>query len=115
MARTAPDLALARAVALSDALASAFARQRLEAGPILVVTLVGLLLAGIGIYGIIAQEVEERRGEMGVRMALGAGPGEAVLFTAAGGLQMAGMGLVVGLGLSMGATRFRESLVRGVS
>ena len=80
----------------------------------LTVTLFALLLAGIGIYGVIAQEVEERRGEMGVRMAMGASPGSAVLTTAGDGLGVAALGLALGLGLSILAGRFLESLVWGV-
>ncbi|HSG46522.1 MAG TPA: ABC transporter permease [Longimicrobiales bacterium] len=108
------NLPLARAVSLSEVVDRTFSRQRFEAGLILIVTLFGLLLAGIGIYGVIGQEVEERRGEMGVRMAMGASPGGAVLTTAGGGLRIAGVGLVAGLALSVGASRFLESLVWGV-
>jgi predicted lysophospholipase L1 biosynthesis ABC-type transport system permease subunit len=107
-------LPVARMTPLTAVVQDAFARQRLEAGLMLLVTLFGLLLAAIGIYGVIGQEVEERRGEMGVRMAMGASPRVAVLRTAGGGFRMAALGLVLGLGLSVPAGRFLESLVWGV-
>jgi ABC-type antimicrobial peptide transport system permease subunit len=108
------NLPLARSITLSAVVDRAFSRQRLEAGLILAVTLFGLLLAAIGIYGVIAQEVEERRGEMGVRMALGASPSDAVMKIAGGGFRIAGVGLGLGLGLSVLAVRLLESLVWGV-
>lgn len=114
MARLAPELPVARITPMTAIVRDAFARQRLEAGLMLLVTLFGLLVAGIGIYGVTGQEVEERRGEMGVRMAMGASPRGAVLRTAAGGFRMAAMGLVLGLGLSVLAGRLLESLVWGV-
>jgi predicted permease len=114
LSQVAPDLPVARTISLAEVVDQAFARQRLEAGLILVVTLFALLLAGIGIYGVIAQEVEERRGEMGVRMAMGSSPGRAVLTTGGDGLRVAAVGLALGLGLSVLAGRFLESLVWGV-
>jgi predicted permease len=114
MDRATAGLPTARIKPLTAVVRDAFARQRLEAGFMLLVTLFGLLLAAIGIYGVIGQEVEERRGEMGVRMAMGASPRVAVLRTAGGGFRMAALGLVLGLGLSVPAGRFLESLVWGV-
>ena len=58
--------------ALQDVIDQAFATQRFEAAFLLVVAAFALLLAGIGLYGIVAHEVLERKPEMGLRTALGA-------------------------------------------
>ena len=59
--------------------------------------LVGLLLAGVGIYAIMAYAVRQRTHEIGVRLALGARPREVIATTLGRGLRLAAVGLVVGL------------------
>jgi predicted permease len=110
----APGLPTARSTTLSSVVDLAFARQRLEAGFLLLMATFAMVLAGLGLWGLVAQEVVERKGEMGVRMALGASPSEAVLKTGVGGLWLAGVGLAIGIALSLPAARLLESLVFGV-
>jgi predicted permease len=110
-----PDLPVARMASLGDIMEEAFARQRFEAGFLILVAAFALLLAGIGLYGIVAHEVLERRTEMGLRMALGATPGSAVWTAGAGGLGLAGYGLVLGALGAVGVSRIVENLVWGVS
>jgi ABC-type antimicrobial peptide transport system permease subunit len=93
----------------------AFSRQRFEAGFLIVVAAFALLLAGIGLYGIVAHEVLERRTEMGLRMALGATPGRAVWRAGAGGLRLTAYGLVVGSVAAVGVSRIIQHLVWGVT
>jgi ABC-type antimicrobial peptide transport system permease subunit len=100
---------------LSDIMEGAFARQRFEAGFLILVAAFALLLAGIGLYGIVAHEVLERRMEMGLRMALGSTPGSAVWTAGAGGLRLTGYGLVLGAIAAMGVSRLMGHLVWGVS
>jgi putative ABC transport system permease protein len=59
--------------------------------------LVGLLLAGVGIYAIMAYAVRQRTHEIGVRLALGARPREVLASTLGRGLRLTGIGLAVGL------------------
>jgi len=72
-----------------------------------------LLLAAIGLYGLIAYSVSQRQAEFGVRMALGAGPGEVVRTVVGGGLRLAGAGILIGVAGSLAAGRVLASLLFG--
>ena len=75
---------------------------------------VAVLLAAIGIYGVVAYMVEQRTNEIGIRMALGAGQGSVLGMVARHGLLLAGAGVVAGLGAAFGLMRFMEKLLYGV-
>ena len=78
-------------------------------------SLVALLLAATGIYGILSNSVAERTREIGVRAALGASRTHLLRLVLRQGLQLAVVGAVVGLGISLAATRALASLLFGVS
>jgi predicted permease len=73
-----------------------------------------LLLASIGLYGLISQTIAQRRHELGIRLALGATVGQTIAGIMRPGLALAGIGVVVGLGLSSVAVRLLKSMVFGV-
>ncbi|MFC1529953.1 FtsX-like permease family protein, partial [Gemmatimonadota bacterium] len=73
-----------------------------------------LLLAAVGLYGIVANTVEERTTEMGVRMALGATPGGAAVTVGASGLRLSLFGLVIGGAISVLVAPWISSLVFGI-
>lgn len=73
-----------------------------------------LLLAAIGLYGLISQTIAQRRHELGIRMALGATAGQTIAGVMRPGLLLAVAGIVAGLGLSSVAARLMKSLVFGV-
>ncbi|HSG81549.1 MAG TPA: ADOP family duplicated permease, partial [Gemmatimonadota bacterium] len=74
-----------------------------------------LLLASVGVYGVLAHHVAQRTREIGVRMALGAGIGDVARMVLREGLWMTGIGVLIGLGVALAATRVLGSLLFGVS
>jgi len=77
-------------------------------------SLVALLLAGVGIYGVVSYHVARRTREMGIRLALGAPPAQVRRKVLHGAMIMVGGGLVVGLGVALVAGRLVESMLFGV-
>jgi predicted permease len=74
-----------------------------------------LTLAVVGLYGVIAYSVSQRRVEIGVRMALGARPWDIVRMVVWQGLRLTIAGMVIGLALALGLTRVLSSVLYGIS
>jgi ABC-type antimicrobial peptide transport system permease subunit len=74
-----------------------------------------LLLAAIGVYGMMSYSVQQRRREIGVRMALGAGPERVRKEVVFHGMRVSLMGLSLGVVAAMGLTRFLSGLVYGTT
>jgi putative ABC transport system permease protein len=77
--------------------------------------LLSLLLAGIGIYGVMAYSVAQRTPEIGIRMALGAARGEIIRMVLKQGMMLAGIGLLIGIVVSVALTRLVSGLLFDVS
>jgi predicted permease len=103
-----PDLAVARVTPIADLIDDALAWERFAAGFLVAVGAFTLLLAIVGLYGIVGYEVRERRNELGLRMSLGASTGRAVWATSARGIVLAVYGL--GLGGVLGVASARTLL-----
>ena len=74
----------------------------------------GLVLAAVGLYGVLAYMVERRTGEIGVRMALGADRGRVVAMVLGGAFRQVGVGLMVGLPAAIGAGKLMSGQLFGV-
>ena len=86
-------------------------RERLLAMLALFFAAVALLLAGVGMYGVLDYSVFERRREIGIRMALGAQPAGIARRVAVDVLAMVAAGAVAGLALGMASVRYIESIL----
>jgi predicted permease len=92
---------------VEDALASRRFTMTLLGG----FSIVGLLLAGVGIYGVVAYSVARRTREMGIRVALGADPSSVSGMVVRSSMRLVGGGVLVGLGGAVLTSRFLRSLL----
>ena len=75
---------------------------------------VALLLAAIGIYGLMAYSVQQRTQEIGIRMALGAGPGNVRNMIVLQGMKLALVGIFLGVAAALALARLMASMIYGV-
>ncbi len=75
---------------------------------------IALLLAAVGLYGLIAYSVQQRTQEIGVRMALGAGPEDVRFMVVLQGMRLAFLGIVAGIPAALALTRVMVHLIFGV-
>ncbi len=108
------DLAVYGVRTMDQLLASGMARQRMSV--IIFVTFAGiaLLLAAVGLYGVVSHGVTERTHEIGVRMALGAERRDVIVLVVSQGLAMAAIGTAIGLASALALSRTIEGLLFGV-
>ena len=95
---------------ISDSLAS----RRFSMILLIVFAVLALLLASLGIYGVISYVVGQRAHEIGIRIALGAQPRDILRLILGRGGKLAGAGVAVGLAAALGLTRLMSSLLYGV-
>ena len=105
----------ARLGTMDERIASSAADRRFATAALAAFGLVALVLAGVGIYGVMAYTVVTRTHEVGVRLALGATPGGVMRHVLRGALAMGVGGVVVGAAAGLVATRWLESALYGVS
>ena len=79
-----------------------------------VFAVVAALLAGVGLYGVLATVVRQRTSEIGVRMTLGAGPGQIFKLIVGQGLRLTAIGIAAGLIAAIALTRGMTSMLVGV-
>jgi predicted permease len=76
---------------------------------------IGLLMAMVGVYGVVSFSVTRRRRELGIRLAIGARPFEVVMMIVKNGAWLAAVGIVLGVIATTVVARFAASLLHGVS
>jgi putative ABC transport system permease protein len=101
--------------ALSALVDASIARQRFAMTLFAVFSGVALLLAAMGIYGVMAYSVSQRTGEIGIRMALGAQASAVMRLVLAQGGRLVVWGVLAGVAGALVLTRFLEGLLSGVS
>lgn len=109
-----PELAIWRFSAATEALAGTIDKPRFLAAVMVAMSVVALVLAAVGIYGVLACAVTRRRREIGIRIALGAAPAAVRRSVIARGLAVAVAGIIVGLAAGQALTRLVRSLLFGV-
>lgn len=109
-----PMLPIIRLRAMDEVFTESLNRPRLIASLLGIFAVLALLLAAVGTYGVLSYMVSERRREIGIRMALGAGRSQVLTNVMSQGLVLAGIGAVVGVAASIALTRLMESLLFGV-
>lgn len=106
---------VARMRTMEAIVAQSIARQRFTMFLVTVFAGLALLLAVVGLLAVVSQSVAERTRELGVRLALGASPRGLLRLVLSESLRLVAAGILVGLVAALGATRFMESLLFGVS
>jgi putative ABC transport system permease protein len=110
-----PNLAISNVRTFEFALAESLARERLSALLSGAFALSGLLLASLGLYGLLAFLVAERTKEIGVRIALGVQPGQLIRSVVGGGLRLVVIGAAIGVGGALLLFRLVATLLFGVT
>ena len=105
---------IAEITTLDAVVGRAVARPRLIAWLLALFGVIGLALGVLGIYGVLAYAVTQRRQEIGVRMALGATPGSVLGLVIGKGMLLAGIGVAVGVGGAWLLTRSMQSVLYGI-
>ena len=100
---------------MDDVVGRSTSRQRFNMWLMTAFGFSALLLAAIGIYGLIAYSVQQRTQEIGIRLALGAETGQVRRMVVEQGLRLALVGVVVGVALAAGSARLLASLLYGVT
>jgi putative ABC transport system permease protein len=100
---------------LEEIVADSIARQRFAMTLLTVFSLVALVIAAVGIYGVMAYSVVQRTGEFGIRMALGAQQRDVLRLVLAQGGKLVGLGLLIGLTATLAASRAMGSMLFNTS
>jgi len=110
-----PELDLYDLTPLRDYIQASLFPQKMAASLLALLGAVAMVLAAIGLYSVMAYSISQRTHEIGVRMALGAGPADVRRLMVRQGMEMAGIGLSAGIVVALAATRAAAGLLVKVS
>ncbi|MBL8113315.1 MAG: ABC transporter permease [Acidobacteria bacterium] len=111
----APAAAITSVTPMDSVLGDNLTLPRFLAGLLTFFAVTALVLAALGLFGVLSTVVAQRTNEIGVRLALGAKPGDVFRLVTGQGLGLAAAGLALGVGLSLGLGRLLGGLLYGVS
>src|SRR5688572_11365730 len=109
-----PTLPVTRVTTMADLVAQSEARRTFALAVFAAFGLAALVLAGVGVYGVIEERVTERTREIGLRSALGATPKKIAALVVGQGLTLTIIGVAVGVGVAASSTRAIASLLFGI-
>jgi putative ABC transport system permease protein len=110
-----PDVVITDTESMDTVISKSLSKERFLVLLLSAFSLGAFLLSVTGHYGVVAYAVSQRRQEIGIRMALGASVPSIVRMIVAEGLLISGVGLVIGLGLSLALSRVLQSQLYGIS
>ncbi|HSE37770.1 MAG TPA: FtsX-like permease family protein, partial [Blastocatellia bacterium] len=110
-----PNLAVTNIQPLSDVVTASLFAARMGAVLLAIFGFLALILAAIGLYGVMSYAVSRRTREIGIRMALGAGKGNVLRLVLKDGLTLVGAGVTSGVIVAAAATRLLTSFLYSVS
>ncbi|MGB8476314.1 MAG: ABC transporter permease [Candidatus Acidiferrum sp.] len=110
-----PDQPLMHVSTLTRTIADSVGNQRMHAMLLGIFASIGLVLALLGIYGVVSYSVVRRTQEIGVRMALGAARADVLRMVLRQGLTLVALGAAIGTAAALGATRMLASELYGVA
>jgi putative ABC transport system permease protein len=111
IARVDPDQGVAQVQPMETVIANASARPRVQAGVFGMFGIVALIIAAVGLYGVMAYGVEQRRREIGLRLALGAPPRRLLRAVVREGVTLAAAGAIIGVALAWASSGSLEGLL----
>ena len=114
MAAVDPLLPIAKTESMTSVQSAALAQHRFMMGLVVALGAVALLLAAVGIHGLIASSVTERTRELGIRLALGASPGQVLRAIVLPGVVVAGVGVAIGSVAAIATVRLLRTFLWGV-
>jgi putative ABC transport system permease protein len=112
---TDPDALVASLATLRQSMQISLYPYRIAAGLIGTIAILGIFLAGVGLYGLIAYSVSRRTHDIGIRVAMGAGPADVLALVFRDTVLRLAIGAVIGLAVALAAAEVLRSALYGVS